>query len=220
MKKELTKSLIGVQMALNVPKSKYNEFGNFNFRSAEDILEEVKPLLAGLGLVLTINDEMVVIGDRYYIKATATITDGEDSVSVSAYAREDESRPGMSESQCTGCSSSYARKYVLNGLFCIDDGTDSDSFNNKKTKAHKVENTNAELPKEFCTEMPGKSKEAAPKTNSERLTEFCSNEKKNPATNRDVLLKFFNFYNEKINGFDRTPNIEKLWNNWLSKERS
>lgn len=72
----------------------------------------------------------------------------------------------------------------------------------------------------WSTEMPEKSKEATSKTNSERLTEFCSNEKKNPATNRDVLLKFYNFYNEKINGFDRTPNIEKLWNNWVSRERS
>lgn len=72
----------------------------------------------------------------------------------------------------------------------------------------------------WSTEMPEKSKEATSKTNSERLTEFCSNEKKNPATNREVLLKFYNFYSEKINGFDRTPNIEKLWNNWVSRERS
>lgn len=185
-------------MALKAPKSKYNEFGNFNFRSAEDILESVKPLLSEQGLVLTISDEMVAIGDRYYIKATVTLTDGNDSISVTAYAREDESRPGMSESQCTGCSSSYARKYALNGLFCIDDGTDSDSFNNRQQP---------------------KTQPAPTKTNAEKLKDFCANEKKNPDVDKKVLLKFYEYYEGRINNFDRTPNISKLWNKWKENER-
>ncbi len=193
MKKDLVKNLVGVQMALKAPKNKFNEFGNFKFRSAEDILEEVKPLLAGLGLVLTISDEMVVIGDRYYIKATATLTDGEDSVSVTAYAREDETRPGISESQCTGCSSSYARKYALNGLFCIDDGTDSDSFDNKRQKVSKTEKTNAELLKEFCT-VNKESEDTA------------------------VLKKFYDFYVEKCNDFQHFS-AANLWKRWKSNER-
>lgn len=113
-----------IQRELNAPKNLYNSFGKYHYRNAEGILEALKPHLNGLALV--INDEPVMIGDRYYIKATATLTDGEDSVTATAYAREDADKKGMDGCQLTGACSSYARKYALNALFMIDDSKDSD----------------------------------------------------------------------------------------------
>ncbi|MDO4721618.1 MAG: ERF family protein [Peptostreptococcaceae bacterium] len=119
-----------VQSELKAPKGQYNCFGKYKYRSCEDIVEAVKPLLSVEGLVLSLSDEIVLIGERYYIKATATLFDVEgESHSVSAFAREEESKKGMDGSQVTGASSSYARKYALNGLFAIDDTKDSDSTN-------------------------------------------------------------------------------------------
>lgn len=124
--------LIKVQKELKAPKGQYNSFGKYKYRSAEDILEAVKPLCAENGLLLTLSDTLESIGERYYIKATATITDAENRTvitSVTAYAREEETKKGMDGSQITGASSSYARKYALGGLFAIDDNKDSDTTN-------------------------------------------------------------------------------------------
>ena len=123
--------LAAVQTALKAPKSQYNSFGNYNYRKAEDILEAVKPLLREQGLALTCTDQLVCIEGRHYVQATAIIYDTADgsSVSTTAYAREEESKKGMDGSQVTGASSSYARKYALNGLLCIDDTADSDTTN-------------------------------------------------------------------------------------------
>lgn len=123
------KKLLSIQHELKAPKAQYNAFGKYRYRSCEDILEAVKPLLAKEGVALTISDEMVDVGGRVYVKATASIHLEEQVVSVSAYAREDELKKGMDGSQITGASSSYARKYALNGLFCIDDTKDSDATN-------------------------------------------------------------------------------------------
>lgn len=135
-KPTLYERLAVIQKELKAPKNQFNKFGNFNYRSCEDILEAVKPLLKDL--VLTINDEIVSIGDRYYVKATAILSQGsrvnmgnfEDVISSSAYAREPESKTGMDASQITGAASSYARKYALNGLFLIDDTKDADTQDN------------------------------------------------------------------------------------------
>ena len=132
----MIKKLCKIQRELKAPKNQKNSFGGYNYRSCEDILEAVKPLLAAEGLVLTITDNIEMIGGRYYVKATATVTDGEKSISTTAFAREAEGRKGMDESQVTGSSSSYARKYALNGLFCIDDTKDADTMDNtEKPKA-------------------------------------------------------------------------------------
>lgn len=125
VKTELHKKLWTIQQTLNAPKNQRNNFGGYNYRSAEDILEAVKPLLQSI--TLTVSDEIVLIGNRYYVKATATLSDGEDEIAVTAYAREEESKKGMDASQLTGATSSYARKYALNGLFCIDDARDPDT---------------------------------------------------------------------------------------------
>lgn len=119
--------LRGVQMALKAPKDRYNSFGKYKYRSCEGILEAVKPLLDREGLTLTLTDEIVPVGARYYVKATATVSSGDKSVMTWAYAREDESKKGMDGSQVTGTASSYARKYALNGLFLIDDSKDADT---------------------------------------------------------------------------------------------
>jgi hypothetical protein len=117
-----------IQMALKVPKAQKNTFGNYNYRSCEDILEAVKPLLGKASLILT--DEIVMIGDRFYVKATATLSDEANTVSVSAFARESVDKKGMDVAQITGAASSYARKYALNGLFCVDDTKDADALEN------------------------------------------------------------------------------------------
>lgn len=124
---ELTAKLQQVQAELKAPKEKDNDFGKYKYRSCEDILESVKPILGKHGLALLISDELQQFGNRFYVKASVTLTDGENSYTVSAYAREAESKKGMDESQITGTASSYARKYALNGLFCIDDTKDADT---------------------------------------------------------------------------------------------
>ena len=127
--KELIEKLVIIQGTLKAPKNQTNNFGKYKYRSCEDIFEAVKPHLTTHGLYLSLSDELVNIGDRYYVKATASITDGKDSLTVSAYAREEENKKGMDGSQITGTSSSYARKYALNGMFAIDDNKDSDATN-------------------------------------------------------------------------------------------
>lgn len=124
--------LLRIQCELKAPKNQRNTYGKYNYRNAEDILEAVKPLCEKHGAVLTITDEIAVIGDRHYVKATATLIAVDaigDWVSTVAYAREPLERKGMDDAQATGASSSYARKYALNGLFCIDDTKDPDATN-------------------------------------------------------------------------------------------
>ena len=136
------KELVSIQSELKAPKGQYNSFGKYKYRSAEDILEAVKPLCAKYGCELTLSDEMVYIGNRYYIKATANLEhEGSDPVSVTAYAREAGTKKGMDVSQITGAASSYARKYALNGLFCIDDtkDADTDAYKHQQDSAPKRE---------------------------------------------------------------------------------
>jgi hypothetical protein len=145
--------LIKIQQELKSPKNQRNNFGNYNYRSCEDILEAVKPLLHKEGLLLTIHDEIVKLGDRYYVKAVAKITDGEKEIKEMALAREEESKKGMDGSQITGASSSYARKYALNGLFLIDDTKDSDTTNTGEIKPKlipKRSEVKANTPNYFC----------------------------------------------------------------------
>lgn len=136
-----------IQQELIAPKNQYNSFGKYNYRSCEDILEGLKPCLKKVGAAVAINDEVVQIGDRYYIKATATLHDAEGSISNTAYAREEESKKGMDASQVTGATSSYARKYALNGLFAIDDVKDADTRDNRQKDAEEQQKAEAEQKK-------------------------------------------------------------------------
>ena len=137
----LTQKVGDIQHKLKAPKGQYNSFGKYNYRSCEDILEGVKPLLKEHNLALLIDDEIVQIGDRYYVKATAKITDGREIVSATAYAREPDTKKGMDESQITGATSSYARKYALNALLCIDDTKDADTMDNSKKPVQQTQET-------------------------------------------------------------------------------
>ena len=151
----IVEKLLNIQQELKAPKNQRNNFGGYNYRSCEDILEAVKPLLKANNCTLTVSDELVNIGERYYIRATARLTDAENAGNYyenSAYAREAEAKKGMDESQVTGACSSYARKYALNGLFCIDDVKDADATNDHgKAKATKEQV--AKL-KELYTDIP------------------------------------------------------------------
>lgn len=131
MSKSIHSRLLAVQSALRAPKSQVNKFGGYKYRNCEDILEAVKPLLSENGLSLLLSDEVVIVGDRFYVRATARAICVESGAEItsSAMAREEENKKGMDQSQITGASSSYARKYALNGLFLIDDTRDSDSTN-------------------------------------------------------------------------------------------
>lgn len=123
--------LMEVQGKLKAPKSCFNKFGNYAYRNCEDILEALKPLLNEVKAIVNISDDVVMVGDRYYIKATVKFIDAEtgDVIETNAMAREEENKKGMDASQLTGSTSSYARKYALNGLFAIDDTKDSDTTN-------------------------------------------------------------------------------------------
>jgi len=137
MNKDFIKKVADIQQKLKAPKSQYNKFGKYHYRSCEDILEGVKPLLGRL--VLTVNDDIQIIGDRIYVKSTATITDGENSIKNQAFARESLIKKGMDDSQITGTASSYARKYALNGLLLIDDTRDADSMDNSSNSNQPTE---------------------------------------------------------------------------------
>ena len=143
----LHEALINVQSALKAPKSQTNTFGKYNYRSCEDILEAVKPLLKANGLTLQLSDELECVGDRVYIKATATLSDGTEIRVSTALAREPETKKGMDDSQITGTASSYARKYALNGLFCIDDtkDADADAYTNQTKGASSDQSTNSQI---------------------------------------------------------------------------
>lgn len=131
----LIKALAEIQSEVKVNKELKNNFGNYNYRNVEMILAEVKPLLAKHNLILTLKDEIVSVGSRFYVKAIATITNGTHSVETTAYAREDEAKKGMDLSQLTGSCSSYARKYALGGLLLLDDNKDIDSLDNTQNHA-------------------------------------------------------------------------------------
>lgn len=137
----LKEKLMEVQSELKAPKGQFNLFGKYKYRSCEDVLEALKPLLKKQGLILIITDDIKMIGDRFYIQANVTLSDTEtgDVLNCSAFAREEENKKGMDGSQVTGAASSYARKYALNGMFCIDDNKDFDDPANDQNKAKKME---------------------------------------------------------------------------------
>ena len=150
---EFIKKIVAIQSSLNAPKNQYNSFGKYKYRSCEDILEALKPLLSQHGLVQTITDSVEFLGDRYYIKASVVVTDGVNRIENAAMAREEESKKGMDASQLTGATSSYARKYALNGMWCIDDSKDAD------TNEHTAQTNN----------QPASHKQAQPNQSSGKI---------------------------------------------------
>lgn len=137
--KSLVEKLVRIQSTLKAPKNQRNNFGNYNYRSCEDIIEAVKPLLAKEGLFMMISDKIVFHSElRCYVEATVTVTDGDHSMVATASAREASAKKGMDDSQITGSTSSYARKYALNGMFGIDDTKDADATNDHGKGQQKI----------------------------------------------------------------------------------
>lgn len=179
---ELYSKLEKIQKTLKAPKSQDNKFGGYKYRSCEDILEAVKPLLDGA--VVTISDTIKCVGDRIYVEASATFSDGNNQISVTAFAREPESRKGMDDSQITGAASSYARKYALNGLFLIDDTKDADATNEHDKQ--KKETVPLDLDKVFAAMIK------APDLNT--LTKFYESALKRATPEQSDLIT--NTYNQ------------------------
>lgn len=200
---KLHEKLLAIQTKLKAPKGQYNKFGNFNYRSAEDILEAVKPLNAEQSLLLTISDEIKEIGGRVYVVATATVSDGTDELKVSAFAREPENKKGMDESQITGATSSYARKYALNGLYAIDDNKDAD------TDEHKQQQDNA--PKKQPAQKQQKQQQQQEKGFTEQeLHELVEKYVRNIealGVDRAKLIEFVCNKHSVGNLFDLKPNV-------------
>ena len=153
--------LLQVQSQLRAPKLQNNSFGGYKYRSCEDILEAVKPLLAEVGATVTITDDIIPVANRVYVMAKAEFIAGDERHTVTAYAREPESKKGMDESQITGAASSYARKYALNGLFLIDDTKDADATND-----------HGQAPKQEKQPEPAEKKEALPMITPEQMAEI------------------------------------------------
>lgn len=157
------KELIAIQSDLKAPKSQFNKFGGYKYRKAEDILESVKPLLNKQKCTLTITDDIVMVGNRIYVKATATIKNEKgECETTTGWAREEETKKGMDGSQITGASSSYARKYALNGLFAIDDNADSDTTNHGQQQ---------EAQQQTQTQQPTAQQTASPQYHPSDLNE-------------------------------------------------
>ena len=150
--KSLQECLNYIQVNLKAPKNMTNNFGNYKYRNLEGIFEGLKPLLKETGCIVTISDSIEMLGDRYYIKAVASICMKDDSITCSGWARETELKKGMDESQITGSASSYARKYAMNGLFAIDDVQDADTMDNRYTVSDEQKTRYQELLQSGCYE--------------------------------------------------------------------
>lgn len=195
----IREDLFYLQQNFKCNKDSYNEFGKFKYRNLEQILFELKPLLAVRNCTITFENDMVLIGERYYIKSTCILsnTDGETLTAV-GWAREDFSRAGMSESQSTGCAMSYANKYAICLLLAISEELDPDSMDNTPKQA---KNSPTEPSKDNLT----------------ILKDFCAEKKLEENVDKDELLKFFNFFSSKV-GEWRSFNPQKSWEKWLSNK--
>ena len=201
--------LAAVQSELNAPKKQYNSFGKYNYRSQEDILEAAKPLCIAHGLILTLSDQIIQVGDRYYVEATATVTEietGEKHSGV-ASAREGENKKGMDDAQLTGATSSYARKYALNGLFSIDDNKDpdTDAYRNqqdnapaKSQKQNKLSQTAPQASQTDSNQQQALDQGSPAKVSVKDLVSayMAKFNKEEPAANAD-LVATYNKYAEK-----------------------
>ena len=201
---KLHEKLLAIQTKLKAPKGQYNSFGKYSYRSAEDILEAVKPLNAEQGVLLTITDEIKEIGGRVYVVATATVSDGTDTLQVSAFAREPENKKGMDESQITGATSSYARKYALNGLYAIDDNKDAD------TDEHKQQQENAPKKQQAQKQQQKQQQQQEKGFTEQELHELVEKYVRNIealGVDRAKLIEFVCNKHSVGNLFDLKPNV-------------
>lgn len=193
--------LLAVQSELKAPKGQFNAFGKYKYRSCEDILEAVKPLLSKHGLSMTISDDIVDVGGRVYVKATVTVFDHDGNAhSVNAFAREEDTKKGMDASQVTGATSSYARKYALNGMFLIDDTKDSDSTNThgNDTKVATKAVTAAQAVASSATAAPAPAQAEAPQTEGASIMDKAVNYMKSQADRNKAYETVMRHYGEQL----------------------
>ena len=210
------KELFEIQQRLVSNKANFNEFGKFNYRSLENILADVKPLLNELRCTITFTDDMVLMGERYYVKSTVTLENesGEKKEAV-AFAREDASRPGMSESQVTGTASSYARKYAICSLLAINEEQDPDGMDNNIPKVAKKHT--AQAPQNVQTD----ALDYVVETEMDKLKRFYQSKFRTMSPEEQkIFTEFKDFYKNKINRGEWKGNkfdCEKLWNLWKQR---
>lgn len=197
--------LFKIQQEFKSSKNLVNDFAKFNYRNLEGMLADLKPILAKYNCIITFNDDIVNVGVYNYIKSTATITslNSNESISTTAFAREDEIKAGMSAGQMTGCGSSYSRKYALCGLCAVNEEKDLDSFDNRpKSKPS----------------TPTEEKKENPVSNQEALKAFCTMTK--TPDNEKNLLRFYNYYLPKCDGWQGVMKFMQLWDRWNSKPQA
>ena len=191
MQESFKTRLSKLQEELKAPKNMYNSFGKYSYRNAEGILEAVKPLLVKYGMVLNVSDGVELIGERYYIRAIATVTDTDtlDSISSTAYARESLDKKGMDDSQITGTASSYARKYALNGLFLLDDTKDADTDEYHNQTKGKYQKSDEKEEKAFNEQAQKELSEKATEPQKKAINAICAKHN----INVDKLCEFNGF---------------------------
>ena len=215
------KELFEIQQRLVSNKANFNEFGKFNYRSLENILADVKPLLNELKCTITFTDDMVLIGERYYVKSTVTLENesGEKKDAV-AFAREDASRPGMSESQVTGTASSYARKYAICSLLAINEEQDPDGMDNniqKVAKKHTTQVTQRPQAPQNVQTVQTDALDYVVETEMDILKRFyLSNVRSMSPEEQKVFTEFKDFYKNKIDksGWKGNFDVDNLWLRW------
>ena len=216
------KELFEIQQRLVSNKANFNEFGKFNYRSLENILADVKPLLNELRCTITFTDDMVLIGERYYVKSTVTLENesGEKKEAV-AFAREDASRPGMSESQVTGTASSYARKYAICSLLAINEEQDPDGMDNNSQKVAKKHTAQAPQRAQAPQNVQTDALDYVVETEMDKLKRFyLSNVRSMSPEEQKIFTEFKDYYKNKINRGEWKGNkfdCEKLWNLWKQR---
>ena len=213
------KELFEIQQRLVSNKANFNEFGKFNYRSLENILADVKPLLNELRCTITFTDDMVLIGERYYVKSTVTLENesGEKKEAV-AFAREDASRPGMSESQVTGTASSYARKYAICSLLAINEEQDPDSMNNNIPKVAKKYTAQATQRAVAPQNVQTDALDYVVETEMDKLKRFYQSKFRTMSPEEQkIFTEFKDFYKNKIekSGWKgNTFDVDNLWVRW------
>ena len=218
----MKETLFKIQQEFKSSKNLVNDFAKFNYRNLEGMLADLKPILFKYNCIITFNDDIVNVGAYNYIKSTATITslNTNESISTTAFAREDETKAGMSAGQMTGCGSSYSRKYALCGLCAVNEEKDLDAFDNRPKQTKTAPKTVINDHREYSNdELEWKPDEpiTPKKDNLTMLTEFCGDKKNDETVDKKQLVRFFEFYKEKANGWKGHFDIPKLYNNWMSK---
>lgn len=203
----IKEKLFNIQQEFKSNKDMYNDFAKFAYRNLENMMFDLKPILKKYNCIITFNDDVVNVGNSNYIKSTITLIDLEttETISVTGIAKEDENRAGMCSGQMTGCSSSYSRKYGLCGLLAVNEEKDLDSLDNR-TKHNNPENP----------PVNNNNNNIPSKSNIDQLTEFCADKKQLPDIDKDKLLRFFNYYKDKMNNWTGKLNLEQLFKKWMT----